>query len=56
VFAATHRLVLDLTREGKVTGLRVDHAILIKHMVLIGNARTVPGPRAAWPLDVLYFA
>lgn len=26
VFEQTHRLVLDLVREGKVTGLRVDHA------------------------------
>jgi (1->4)-alpha-D-glucan 1-alpha-D-glucosylmutase len=26
VFEATHRLVLDLVRQGKVTGLRIDHA------------------------------
>jgi len=26
VFAETHRLILDLVRQGKVTGLRIDHA------------------------------
>ncbi|HSB72068.1 MAG TPA: malto-oligosyltrehalose synthase, partial [Candidatus Methylomirabilis sp.] len=61
VFRETHRLILRLVEEGRVTGLRLDHpdglfdppqyfhALQRERFAQVLRARPVPGTAGAWP-------
>jgi (1->4)-alpha-D-glucan 1-alpha-D-glucosylmutase len=61
VFRETHRLILRLVEEGKVTGLRLDHpdglfdppryflALQQERFAQVVRARLLPGAAAVWP-------